>query len=109
MSRELDIKVAKTLGYEVKKAQFSRSKTDFEIYDKIEMPFGSLPHYSTDISAAWQLFEMMPEPALNYHPKSKGDRYDCVPNVSAYGFAWQSASTAPEAICRAFLAWKGVA
>jgi hypothetical protein len=84
---------------------------DAEIAEKVmgyDISFSPLPHYSTDIAAAWLVVEQMRE--MGYWPKvSYLVDWDTVAKwhvdfLVSPNTAYQTADTAPLAICRAALA-----
>jgi hypothetical protein len=64
-------------------------------------PYIEVPHYSTDLSAAWQLVERIREPGHAFH-LSRFDPCIWLATFRDDGYAAQ-AETAPLAICRAAL------
>ena len=91
MGRELDVKVAKALGWEW---------DDYSL--TYEPPPGQTRKlWSTDIAAAWELVEMAPQVFyLDLHTGQWWAMYGDDLDGGCFG------TTAPEAICKAFLAWK---
>ena len=115
-NRELDILVAKTLGYELER-EFDGfvSGGEFRIVKKSDnwVMYNKIPNYSTDIAEAMKLVEREKEFGfvLGIDPPEE------YPEGSAhfdahFGFAADAsdaiAETASLAIVRAWLAWKGV-
>ena len=113
--REMDIKIAvEIFGLEVdgdicEDQDFPQWNGDFLHIVSDEVPKPPLKHYSTEISAAWELVE---KKRLTVHPTYDG--YEVVYcNASGSGeknwvgttngIKWIFGKTAPEAICKAAL------
>jgi hypothetical protein len=124
-SRELDILIARHITklarvYQVQPndAAFTVHRDFVEVGDYCyDVPGGGIdevPHYSTDIAAAWQVLERMYD--LGCHVARIGivhdwrEKYECV--IGAIGnmhTEWNvDAETAPMAICVAALKAKGI-
>jgi hypothetical protein len=67
-----------------------------------------VPHYTTDIAAAWAVVEKMRECGINYSVHNYGDGHECVFDKEMVVFERVSSSSAPEAICLAALRALGV-
>jgi hypothetical protein len=87
--RELDAIVAKAIGYV--------SLTTH--WNPIDNMYGTLPHYSTDISAAWEVVEKLQQDFMFIDIFSTSDSY----NVLVTNGDAVNAEKAPEAICKAAL------
>ena len=70
-----------------------------------ELDVNEIPHYSTDIAAAWEVVEKLGEMDLSFAPDDREGTWDC-------SFGWDGsennptcvyAPTASEAICRSAL------
>ena len=118
MSRELDVRVARALGCDVYWDEWHvggrypacRCRDRKHVDPSSYLPH-QLYHYCSDIAAAWGLFERLgPAWCISQTDPSGWDdafRWWCWLPVEYGGDGTQHmARTAPEAICKAFLAWK---
>ena len=123
--RELDVKVAEALGCKVRMTDVASAWSWGQMSqdavcgcDRDEhgcYPHGTdaewsapdrLRHYSTDISAAWELVERMIRAGWDFEIAMDNEEAEAifVPDRCHGETSLARAPTAPEAICRAFLA-----
>ena len=128
MGRELDVKVAKALGYDKPPDEGLHWRPDprglpgtWIGEEQVRYTDGSWSrsirlypwpeHYSSSIAVAWELFEQLGPAWCIAQTDAMGWREDarwwCFLPVEYGGTGEEfKAATAPEAICKAFLAWK---
>lgn len=106
MSREIDSEIAKALGWRV--------HNEYKLTDGKRI--WDTPWYSTSIEAAWQVVEWMREKGwefyLSWEPSDNGQVWGVAfmfygDGPKEYRHHYKEAPTAPEAICRTFLATQG--
>jgi hypothetical protein len=116
--RELDVQVVEALGW-TEVSIISGGRDGYVVSDvRGKMPdgrYGYAPHFSTDIAAAWELVEWMRREGWNITFQIR-DAVISWPSFRISGYLVQPGGikhisneghTAPEAICRAFLAAVG--
>ena len=136
MSRELDMKVAEALGHVDRPCSFDVNEDITQFKDATWQcdicgytgeagkkwhwtDFShnvDIPHYRTSIAAAWELYKEADKAGLRMVIENEGDgthSVDLYRNVCECGcseeVAWvlvRLVDEIPEAICKAFLAWK---
>jgi hypothetical protein len=78
----------------------------FVFYDASGRMHGAEPRYTRDIAKAWELVE-----EVQAEPREQWFNIDRAPGISkrwiaCIGGIAKAGDTAPEAICRAYVAWK---
>lgn len=122
--RELDKRVAELKGYKIEFLKVRRCTglsnyddeswcyTDIEDSWRNPLKLSQGKNWSTKIQDAWELFEELPDPSLSKimkkHIDSSKDHitYHCFFKFPTESHTHPGASTAPEAICLAYIKWK---
>lgn len=92
-TRSLDVKVAEVLGYSLRESTALEGYCTYFVTGPNGEELGTLDYYSTDISAAWNdILTLLPFSIR----KQIAVELVSLPNE------------APEMICKALIAWKGI-